>query len=206
MEYYSGLLFLTTNRVGAIDDAFRSHLHLTLYYPKLTETQTLKIWNTNFQRLNENDKIRLGSDIAPIGFNEKKIMAWVKKHWVEIQWNERQIRNAFQTAMALAEFQSRQSDAKRIDRSSKASPVLTTDHFKNLACASAQFNEYLRETQGDDEDETATLDKIRAALRRRKVGTSVSAMERTSQILCLIADQAQSRAVPRGREAYSVPE
>lgn len=173
MEHYSGILFLTTNRVGAIDDAFRSRLHLTLYYPKLTETQTLKIWKTNFQRLKENDRIRLGSDIAPIGFNEKKIMAWVKKHWQEIQWNGRQIRNAFQTAVALAEFEARKSDEKIIDRSSKASPALTTDHFKKLARASAQFSEYLRETHGDDEDERAVLDKMRAAPTRRKVETSL---------------------------------
>lgn len=173
LEYYSGILFLTTNRVGAIDDAFRSRLHLTLYYPKLTETQTLKIWKTNFQRLKENNKLRVEADGVPIDFNDKKIMAWVKKHWEEIQWNGRQIRNAFQTAVALAEFKSKKLDAKEADKSSRTSPELTTDHFKKLARASAQFSEYLRDTHGDDEDDRAVLDKIRAAPTRRKVEMTV---------------------------------
>lgn len=173
LEYYSGILFLTTNRVGAIDDAFRSRLHLTLYYPRLTETQTLKIWKTNLQRLKENNKLRLQGEIALIDFNDKKIIAWVKKHWEEIQWNGRQIRNAFQTAIALSEFEARKSNAKGFDGSFKASPVLTTDHFKKLARASAQFSEYLRETHGDDEDERAVLDKMRAAPTRRNLKSTV---------------------------------
>lgn len=37
LEYYNGVLFLTTNRVGTLDDAFKSHIHMSLYYPVLTE-------------------------------------------------------------------------------------------------------------------------------------------------------------------------
>ncbi|KAK7720856.1 hypothetical protein SLS63_009639 [Diaporthe eres] len=173
LEYYSGILFLTTNRVGAIDDAFRSRLHLTLYYPKLTETQTLKIWKTNFQRLKENNKISMEPYRPPIDFNDKKIIAWVKKHWQDIQWNGRQIRNAFQAAVALAEFEAKQRDAQRDDGSSRTSPVLTTDHFKKLARASAQFSEYLRETHGEDEDGRAVLEKTRAMPTRRRTRTSL---------------------------------
>ncbi|KAL1862622.1 hypothetical protein Daus18300_008419 [Diaporthe australafricana] len=169
LEYYSGILFLTTNRVGAIDDAFRSRLHLTLYYPKLTERQTLKIWKTNLQRLKSNNKIRVDSKRVPIEFNDRKIMRWVKDNWEEIEWNGRQIRNAFQTAVALAEFKAKKENASRADGSSRIPPVLTTDHFKLLARTSTQFSEYLRETHGDDEDERAVLDKIRAGPARRKL-------------------------------------
>lgn len=35
LEYYNGLLFLTTNRVGTIDEAFKSRIHLSLYYVSL---------------------------------------------------------------------------------------------------------------------------------------------------------------------------
>jgi len=31
LEYYSGILFLTTNRVGTIDEAFKSRIHVSLY-------------------------------------------------------------------------------------------------------------------------------------------------------------------------------
>lgn len=33
LEYYAGVLFLTTNRVGSIDQAFKSRIHLSVYYP-----------------------------------------------------------------------------------------------------------------------------------------------------------------------------
>ena len=31
MEYYKGLLFLTTNRVGTFDEAFKSRVHISLF-------------------------------------------------------------------------------------------------------------------------------------------------------------------------------
>ena len=50
LEYYSGILFLTTNRVGAFDQAFRSRIHVSLFYPKTEEDATVKIWGMNFDR------------------------------------------------------------------------------------------------------------------------------------------------------------
>lgn len=31
LEFYAGILFLTTNRVGTIDEAFKSRIHISLY-------------------------------------------------------------------------------------------------------------------------------------------------------------------------------
>lgn len=36
LEYYSGILFLTTNRIGTFDPAFRSRIHMSLFYPRLS--------------------------------------------------------------------------------------------------------------------------------------------------------------------------
>lgn len=161
LEYYSGILFLTTNRVGAIDDAFRSRLHLTLYYPKLTGTQTMRIWKTNLQRLKEINKERLEAGRKPIDFNAKKLIDWVSDYWEVMQWNGRQIRNAFQTAVALAEFKAKHINAQH-PGSPSTRPVLEIKQFKLLAKASNQFNEYLLLTHGDDEDQRAMLDQVRA--------------------------------------------
>lgn len=35
LDYYEGILFLTTNRVKHIDDAFHSRIHVSLHYPPL---------------------------------------------------------------------------------------------------------------------------------------------------------------------------
>jgi len=36
LEYYEGVMFLTTDRVKQIDDAFHSRIHVTLDYPSLS--------------------------------------------------------------------------------------------------------------------------------------------------------------------------
>lgn len=43
LEYYSGILFLTTNRVGVFDQAFRSRIHMSFFYPKLDQKATIEI-------------------------------------------------------------------------------------------------------------------------------------------------------------------
>ncbi|KAF5661965.1 ATPase family AAA domain-containing protein [Fusarium circinatum] len=155
MEYYSGILFLTTNRVGAIDDAFRSRLHLTLYYPKLSKRQTRTIWENNIERLHGINEKRQSEQAPIIDFDSKKILKWVDLNWEVLQWNGRQIKNAFQTALALAEFQAKHS------RDPDAERTLEVKHFRTIADATTRFNEYLLATHGFDEEETARREKIR---------------------------------------------
>ncbi|KAK4220782.1 hypothetical protein QBC38DRAFT_505454 [Podospora fimiseda] len=71
LEYYFGILFLTTNRVGAIDDAFRSRLHLTLFYPPLGKKQTNKIWKNNLMRLKAINSARKEKDEPIFQFDQK---------------------------------------------------------------------------------------------------------------------------------------
>lgn len=51
LEYYKGVLFLTTNRVEAFDDAFTSRIHVTLHYKRLGDEERARIWMHNFERL-----------------------------------------------------------------------------------------------------------------------------------------------------------
>ncbi|KAK3331865.1 hypothetical protein B0T19DRAFT_354221 [Cercophora scortea] len=158
LEYYSGILFLTTNRVGAIDDAFRSRLHLTLYYPKLTRKQTKEIFKKNFGRMAEINDERIEKKLLPFEYkdSETKVLDWVKQNWKTLAWNGRQIRNTFQTALSLAEFQAKQDGAE------SQGPVVRKKHFMIVANASAQFNEYLRATHGYDEEVVASRELTRA--------------------------------------------
>ncbi|KAK7749143.1 hypothetical protein SLS62_008431 [Diatrype stigma] len=157
LEYYSGILFLTTNRVGALDDAFRSRLHLMLYYPKLTKKQTQKIFKQNFERVGDINIDREKNGLVPFQYkdSEKGIIDWAKDNYKPLSWNGRQIRNTFQTVLALAEFH-----AKR--PSGPQNPVVTKKLFKVVANASMQFNEYLLHTHGADEDMVAKRDFMRA--------------------------------------------
>jgi AAA+ superfamily predicted ATPase len=44
LEYYQGMMFLTTNRVGQIDDAIASRIHFKLKYDNLNLEQRISIW------------------------------------------------------------------------------------------------------------------------------------------------------------------
>ncbi|KAL9118847.1 MAG: hypothetical protein Q9187_004598 [Circinaria calcarea] len=158
LEYYSGILFLTTNRVGVIDDAFRSRLHLTLYYPKLTKKQSKQIFRQNFQRIADinADREKRKLPIFDYRDSEPKIMDWAMETWKTLRWNGRQIRNAFQTVLALAEFHAKNSSRESMNS------VVTKKHFKIVASASVQFNKYLLATHGMDEDKTASRETMRA--------------------------------------------
>ncbi|KAK3494182.1 uncharacterized protein B0T23DRAFT_103213 [Neurospora hispaniola] len=51
LEYFQGVLFLTTNRKQDFDDAFKSRIHVTISYPELSPEAKSRIWqsliNTN---------------------------------------------------------------------------------------------------------------------------------------------------------------
>jgi hypothetical protein len=109
LEYYSGILFLTSNREGLIDEAFKSRIHIALRYQRIDRAGTRQIWTNILRRLNEdngNDKQKI-----KIQFDETALLKWAEAHFDahdaglrKTTWNGRQIRNAFQTAIAMASY------------------------------------------------------------------------------------------------------
>ena len=90
LEYYKGVMFLTTNRVSTFDAAFQSRIHLTIDYPKLDFQSRLRIWQT-FVRP-QGDTSRYGSNMRG-----KDIKALAK-----LDMNGREIKNTVKTARLLA--------------------------------------------------------------------------------------------------------
>lgn len=92
LEYYAGILFLTTNRVGGIDPAFKSRIHLSLFYPRLRKDETIKLYKVFIQRAKD-EQARLGSNTFKI--DKKQIVDFAKKHYREMDreglgtWNGR---------------------------------------------------------------------------------------------------------------------
>lgn len=87
--------------------------------------------------------------------NKDEIMAFAETHFAEgrkqeTNWNGRQIRNAFQTAAALAEFDGQKHQEKH-QGSQNRGPVysrLHTNHFKVVAKAAEQFDKYIQSVDG----------------------------------------------------------
>ncbi|KAK1148750.1 hypothetical protein N8T08_008635 [Aspergillus melleus] len=84
LEYYEGILFLTTNRAERIDPAFESRIHVSLVYKELDQASRRHIW-TQF----------LGRNT--VAFTDKQLDSMA-----EIELNGRQIKNALKTANLLA--------------------------------------------------------------------------------------------------------
>jgi hypothetical protein len=86
LEYYEGLLFLTTNRVDNIDAAFQSRIHISMAYPDLTTDSRRHIWE-NFLK---------GLDVLD-GFEKKDL-----DELATVELNGRQIKNVLKSAALLA--------------------------------------------------------------------------------------------------------
>jgi len=50
LEYYKGVLFITTNRAAFIDKAFKSRIYLSLNYPVLNKAYQKEIWKSFITR------------------------------------------------------------------------------------------------------------------------------------------------------------
>ena len=84
--------------------------------------------------------------------DEKEIMEYADLHFrrgdaIDTAWNGRQIRNAFQKATALAEFEARERHSKDMksgkkDASAPVHPLLQPKHFDVVAQASFDFDKY----------------------------------------------------------------
>ena len=154
LEYYSGILFLTTNRVGALDPAFKSRIHISLYYPNLNKSVSTEIWRNHIGKAKEYFD-RRGEKYS---LRKREILDFSKQHFKRLKrdkaepWNGRQIRNAFQTAIALAEHEAYIKGGK---------PELTEKHFEKVAKASSDFEKYLRITHGRSESQITQANKIR---------------------------------------------
>ena len=85
LEYYEGILFLTTNRVQDMDPAFQSRIHISLEYPPLDKDARRQVWE-NF----------LGRGIKH-ALTEGELGSLA-----EVDINGRQIKNVLKTGQLLA--------------------------------------------------------------------------------------------------------
>ncbi|KAI1291413.1 hypothetical protein F5Y03DRAFT_33318 [Xylaria venustula] len=158
LEYYAGILFLTTNRVGSIDPAFKSRIHISLFYPKFDLEATIRLYTTYIKRTRAEQE-RLES--ATFKIKDKEILKFAKRHFRQGEkeglgtWNGRQIRNAFQAAIALVEYESRQT------KEGNARPALGEEQFKIVAESSREFDRYLVYTLGAAESDIARREEWR---------------------------------------------
>ncbi|KAE9571386.1 hypothetical protein CGMCC3_g12570 [Colletotrichum fructicola] len=129
LEYYDGILILTTNRVGTFDEAFKSRIQLALRYEKLEAYQRKQIWKNFFERLKS-----IGEEDS-IDFDD------ISLHIDELTrhpMNGRQIRNTITTARQLAKFMGKK---------------MVFSHLQRTIAITNKFDQYLADVREADVEE-----------------------------------------------------
>lgn len=133
LEYFDGILFLTTNRPGLLDEAFQSRIHVTLHLDDLSSKDQLRIWLIFLQ----DQKLNLQDTEIEAIFRD------LQTQCKDDTLNGRQIRNNVRTATALAATDKRK---------------LSIDHIKAVLEVGKQFEIYKKKLDGmDPRDRQAAL-------------------------------------------------
>ncbi|PWY93096.1 hypothetical protein BO94DRAFT_622279 [Aspergillus sclerotioniger CBS 115572] len=162
MDYYAGVLFLTTNRVGDFDEAFTSRIHVCLYYPELSHEMTVAVFELNLNLIEE--RFRLKGQA--INIERMQIASFASQHYAQhpdARWNGRQIRNACQNALALAGFEAQGNDRHRVLKPD-AVVTLSAKHFETLRDGHVEFTKYMNKLYGTNSARRAHEDRLRALL------------------------------------------
>lgn len=129
LEFYDGILILTSNRVGIFDEAFKSRIQVALHYENLNRSSRKKIWQNFIDMLEEDEE--------DVNFDEIRLRV---DDLAEKELNGRQIRNVLTTARQLAIYRK-----ERLD----------WEHLEQAISVSSDFSAYLKRMQGHTDDQRA---------------------------------------------------
>ncbi|KAI2615922.1 hypothetical protein GGR54DRAFT_255090 [Hypoxylon sp. NC1633] len=139
LEYYDGILILTSNRVGTFDEAFKSRIQLTLRYKNLGQDQRYQIWSNFIKRLEILERTRKPN---PTSATSSAVQSrpgigidvdGIREHLSELaacNLNRREIRNAISTARQLALY--------------KRQPLMY-EHLDRVINEANKFEDYIKE-------------------------------------------------------------
>jgi len=129
----------------------------------------MSVWRTFITQATEANAGRPNFAIDEVG-----IIEFARKHYKKnpesSRWNGRQIRNAFHTAIAMAEYQARAAhkinvkDPEAYGEDVGDLPVnLGKEQFKVLSRSVKQFDDYMKDTMGTSYEQKAEDEMIRKA-------------------------------------------
>jgi AAA+ superfamily predicted ATPase len=133
LEYYEGILFLTTNRVETMDVAFQSRIHIAIQYNPLSPAVRRQIWENFIKRIDK---------------REAKGKQELVDHLDDMQeWelNGRQIRNILGIAESIALSQ----DLRR--------GALRYRHVEEVTNETINFDNFFEETHKDRKSQVGVI-------------------------------------------------
>jgi len=136
LEYYEGILILTSNRVGSFDEAFKSRIQLALHYENLGLSQRRKIWRNFMNRVRTVDSANVDYDDIIDHLDDLAL----------VEMNGREIRNAITIGRQLAHFKEKR---------------FCYSHLKHVIDVSGKFTKYLQELKVWTDDELKREERLR---------------------------------------------
>lgn len=150
MEYYQEVLFLTTNRLGHIDDSFISRITCPIYYPTLTPDTKNRIIRKLVKRFEETDDIIIEEAATAYLVNECQKL------------NGCELRNVLQNAVAAGESDLRVLRNQKIKAGHAESRNLIQVRIRHVKAAverQTQFQDYLERLRGGRDLDTRARSK-----------------------------------------------
>ena len=135
LEFYDGILILTSNRVGTFDEAFNSRIQVALHYGPLTKKSRKQIWLNFMDMLEEQD----------VEVDRAELESRVEELAAE-DMNGRQIRNSVLTAQQLATYKQER---------------LGWDHLSQAIKTAIDFKKYLKNVHGHTDEQWAREERLR---------------------------------------------
>ena len=104
LDYYQGIMFLTTNQIAQFDVAIPSRIHIAIKYNSLSNDQTEKIFKGFLDPLECQGLIE----------EYDEIKSWLEEDVYSNKFDGRQIRNIVTSALGLARDEENGNGRKRI--------------------------------------------------------------------------------------------
>ncbi|KAL8692685.1 MAG: hypothetical protein Q9218_002334 [Villophora microphyllina] len=137
LEYFNGIIFLTTNRVGTFDQAFQSRIHITLGLPVLDKSRRIEVWNLFLEELAKSQNL----EAEQLGELQNQVV----QTWSRQSLNGRQIRNSVRTALLVAE---------------KKKETVSKKHFETILRIGKEFENYMYMLKKGETDGMADLGEL----------------------------------------------
>lgn len=128
LEYFDGILFLTTNRPGDIDEAFQSRIHVSIGLKALNTEERRQVWAVFIKEMDLSDK------------DKRTLLEYVTDNFDADKLNGRQIRNSVRTALALAQLRKEK---------------LSAEHLERVVKVGREFSEYMEDLNKMNSEEYA---------------------------------------------------
>ncbi|KAI4127267.1 MAG: hypothetical protein LQ347_004671 [Umbilicaria vellea] len=103
LEYFQGVLILTTNRIGEFDAAFESRIHFSIHYPDLDRDARKKVWRMFLDKAQSNEGV---ASVISDGDVDRLAMH---------EMNGRQIKHAVGSARSIAQENNQPFNTSHID-------------------------------------------------------------------------------------------